>query len=37
MRDAGEPCGPVLEPRQYTPHPGKPEAFIERFDREFIR
>lgn len=36
MRDAGEPCCPVLELRQYTLHPGKREVLIELFDREFV-
>ena len=30
------PCCPVVELRQYTLHPGKPDVLIELFDREFI-
>ena len=31
-----ETCCPVVELRQYTLHPGKREALIELFDREFV-
>ncbi len=33
---AAETCCPIVELRQYTLHPGKRDALIELFDREFV-